>query len=352
MGSRIPVSILGATGAVGQRFVQLLAEHPWFEIAALGGSERSAGKPYGEAVRWLQSSPIPERVARMPVEAAGPSDDCPIAFSALDSSVAGDIETRCARSGQVVVSNAKNHRMDPDVPLVVPEVNPDHVDLAREQDFGGGAILTNPNCSTIGLVIALKPLADAFGLRSVHVVTLQALSGAGLPGVPALESLDNVIPFIPGEEDKLQQEPAKIFGRRVDKAIRPAEMTVSAQCNRVAVLDGHLLCVSAAFGRRVNPERAVRAFEEFSPQIRDLELPSAPDPAIELCRRQDGPQPRLHRDAGRGMAVTVGRIRRCSSLDLRFVTLSHNTIRGAAGGSILLGELAVARGIVPGVSRP
>jgi aspartate-semialdehyde dehydrogenase len=352
MSRRIPVSVLGATGAVGQRFVQLLADHPWFRIAAVCGSERSAGRPYAEATRWVQSDPIPEAVASLTVQPAGPVDEVPIAFSALDSSVAGEIETGCATAGQVVVSNAKNHRMDPDVPLVVAEVNPDHVELARNQSFGRGAILTNPNCSTIGLVLALKPLADAFGLRKVSVVTLQALSGAGLPGVPALESLDNVIPCIGGEEEKLQEEPAKILGRRVDDAIRPAELEVSAQCNRVAVVDGHLLCVSASFGRRVTPEQALRAYGEFEPEIQSLNLPSAPDPVIEICDRPDGPQPRLHRDAGGGMAITVGRIRRCKTLDLRFVTLSHNTIRGAAGGSILLGELAVAKGIVKGISAP
>jgi aspartate-semialdehyde dehydrogenase len=352
MTRRIPVAVLGATGSVGQRFVQLLADHPWFDLAAVTASERSAGKPYGDAVDWVLEAPIPASVANLEVRPTAADLGLPLVFSALDAEVAGDLETAFAAAGAVVVSNARNHRMDSDVPLVVPEVNPDHVELARRQVFSKGAILTNPNCSTIGLVLALKPLADLFGLRRVAVTTLQALSGAGLPGVSAMRAIDNVVPFIGGEEAKLEAEPRKILGHLGADGIEPAALTVSAQCNRVAVIDGHLECVSVETVETISPDTAREAWQKFEAEPQRLDLPSAPRPVILVTDANDRPQPRLDRGAGAGMAITVGRIRPCPVLGLKFVVLSHNTIRGAAGGSILLAELAVARGLVAGISRP
>lgn len=349
---RIPVAVLGATGSVGQRFVQLVADHPWFELSVVTASERSAGRPYAEAVDWILDSPMPSVAAALEVRPTEPGMDCPLVFSALDSSVAGDAETACAAAGHVVVSNARNHRMDPDVPLVVPEVNPDHVELVRRQRFGSGAILTNPNCSTIGLVLALKPLADAFGLERVAVTTLQALSGAGLPGVASLRAVDNVVPFIGGEEPKLEAEPAKILGRLETDRIVPAELELSAQCTRVPVLDGHLECIAVTTRDPVTPAEAVAAWRGFRAEPQALQLPTAPDPVVVVTEADDRPQPRLDRMAGAGMAVTIGRVRPRPVMGLKLVALSHNTIRGAAGGSILLAELALARGLVPGVSRP
>ncbi len=345
---RIPVAVLGATGSVGQRFVRLLAEHPWFELAAVTASARSAGRSYGEVVNWVQDGEIPPAAAALEVRPTAPGLDCPMVFSALDSGPAGPLETAFAEAGHLVVSNASSHRMDPDVPLVVPEVNPDHLELARRQRFGGGMILTNPNCSTIGLVLALKPLADAFGLRRVHVVTLQAVSGAGLPGVPGMQCIDNVIPFIAGEEEKLEHEPPKILGTLEEGGIRPASTVFGAQCTRVPVLDGHTECVSVALGRSPDLDEVRAVLADFSGEPQRLRLPSAPPRPIVVLQREDGPQPRLHRNAGDGMAVTVGRVRPCPILGLKLVVLSHNTVRGAAGGAVLLGELAVARGFLPG----
>ena len=352
MTERIPVAVLGATGSVGQRFVSLLAAHPWFELVAVTASDRSAGKRYGDVVEWVLETPLPLAAARMVVGPTEPDLGLPLVFSALDAAVAGEAETAFAAAGAVVVSNASSHRLDRDVPLVVPEVNPDHVELARRQGFTGGAILTNPNCSTIGLVLALKPLADAFGLRRVAVTTLQALSGAGLPGVPSMRAVDNVVPFIGGEEDKLEREPLKILGRLGPDGVEPAAVAFSAQCTRVAVLDGHTECVSVETVEPVDPAAAIAAWRAWDPEPQRLGLPSAPRPVIVVTEVADRPQPRLDRGAGGGMAVTIGRIRPCPVLGLKFVTLSHNTVRGAAGGSILLAELAVARGLVPGVERP
>lgn len=344
--AKLPVAVLGATGTVGQRFVTLLDRHPWFEITALMASERSAGKRYRDAVRWVQTAPIPEHLAAMRVATCEPSREPLLAFSALDSSVAGPLETAFARAGAWVVSNAKNHRMDPDVPLVVPEVNPDHLALAGCQSFGGGSILTNPNCSTIGLVLALKPLVDAFGLEQVHVVTLQAVSGAGMPGLSSYEILDNVIPYISGEEEKLEIETRKILGTLRDDGIEPADVVVSAQCNRVPVIDGHTECVSVKLGRSASAEDLIDAWRSFTAEPQDRGLPSAPKSPIHVTRDPTGPQPRLHRDVEGGMAAVVGRVRACPLMDYKFVTLSHNTVRGAAGGALLVAELAYARGLL------
>lgn len=352
---RLPVAVLGATGQVGQRFLSLLAAHPWFEVRAVTASPGSAGRRYAEAVRWTQTAPIPETARDLALAATEPAaaEGCALAFSALDSAAAADAEVEFARAGLVVVSNASSHRMDPDVPLVVPEVNPDHLDLADLQRHGegggrGGVILTNPNCSTIGLVLALAPLDRAFGVERVHAVTLQALSGAGFPGVPSLLATDNVVPFIAGEEAKVETEPRKILGRFTGRAIEPHPLTVSAACNRVPVVDGHTLCVSVKLGRRAALEEVREAWRSFRGEPQERRLPSAPEPPVVVLDGDDQPQPRLHRDLGGGMAVAVGRLRPCPLLDLRFVALSHNTVRGAAGGAILLAELAVARGLVGG----
>lgn len=356
-GGRAPVAVLGATGSVGQRFVQLLADHPWFEIRALAASERSEGKSYGEAVAWAQTTPLPPAVAALevrPTDAATAeqcrAEGCKLVFSALDASVAGAAETAFAEAGLMVVSNAKSHRMDPEVPLLVPEVNADHLALLRHQRFpSGGGILTNPNCSTIGLVLALKPLVKAFGVDRVHVVTMQALSGAGLPGVPAASAVDNLIPYIGGEEEKMETETRKILGRLGDGAIDEHEVAVSAACNRVPVIDGHTLCVSVGLKAQASPADLRAAWETFSGQPQLLSLPIAPVQPIHYLEAHDAPQPRLHRDRERGMAITVGRLRPCKLLDYKFVTLSHNTLRGAAGGALLVAELAIARGFVEGL---
>jgi aspartate-semialdehyde dehydrogenase len=335
---KTPVAILGATGTVGQRFLTLLEDHPWFEVTALTASERSQGKPYRDAARWVQATPLPERFAGMEVLPTAPPLDCPLVFSALDASVAGDVETAFAQAGHLVVSNAKSHRLDADVPLVIPEVNPAHLELARSSPHAPGAIVTNPNCSTIGLVLALKPLADAFGIKKVSVVTMQAISGAGLPGVASYEIADNVVPYIPGEEDKMQAETRKILG--------DDDLILSAQCNRVPVLDGHLQCVSVELDRKAD-ETAVRdAWERFEAEPQKLDLPSAPKRPIHYLEGDAAPQPRLHRELDKGMAASVGRLRPCPLFDYKFVTLSHNTLRGAAGGALLLAELAVARGLL------
>ncbi len=347
-GEPIPVAVLGATGSVGQRFIELLVNHPWFQIVALTASDRSAGKAYGDAVQWVQTSTLPPEIAKMvvrpttPVAAAG----CRVAFSALGSSVADEAEVEFARAGLLVVSNASSHRMDSDVPLLVPEVNPDHLALAEQQEYGQGVILTNPNCSTIGLTLALKPLDDAFGIRRAHVVSMQALSGAGIPGVSSMQAIDNVIPYIGNEEDKLETEPQKILGGLSGLRIEPHSMRIGASCNRVPVLDGHTLCISVELKRKVEAEDIVDAWRSFSAEPQDLDLPTAPLHPVHVLEAPDAPQPRLHRDLDKGMAASVGRLRPCPLFDWKFVTLSHNTIRGAAGGALLVAELAVARGFL------
>jgi aspartate-semialdehyde dehydrogenase len=353
---KIPVAVLGATGTVGQRFIALLAGHPWFEVVAVAASERSAGKLYGEAARWVQSTPLPPAVAAMEVRLSTPAalPGCPLVFCALDAAAAGPAERAFADAGSLVVTNARSHRMEPDVPLVVPEVNGDHLQLVDRQRAAGcpGGIATNPNCSTIGMVLALKPLVDAFGVETVQVVTMQAVSGAGLPGVASLDIVDNLLPLIQGEEEKMQSESLKILGRLTPDGIEPAALTVGAQCNRVPVIDGHTLCLSVRLGKRAAAEEIREAFEGFSAEPQRLALPSAPQRPVRYLERPDGPQPRLHRDLDGGMAAVVGRLRECPVLDWKFVALSHNTLRGAAGGSVLLAEQLVARGQLPGWERP
>ena len=340
---RVPVAILGATGAVGQRFVSLLDGHPWFRVEALAASERSSGKRYGEAVRWFLEQPIPDWARDMRVVACRPGIDARLAFSGLDASVAGEIEEEFARAGVAVVSNSRNHRMAQDVPLLVPEVNADHLDLLeiqKKRRKGPGFIVTNPNCSTVGLVMAIAPLEREFGIERLVTATMQAVSGAGYPGVPSLDILDNVIPYIGGEEEKMESETLKILGT----ADAPASFVVSAHCHRVHVSDGHTLAVSLATRKKTTPEAAARVLRAFRSPLGKLGLPSLPERPIEVRDEPDRPQPRFDRMAGKGMVVTVGRVRRCPVLDLKFNALVHNTIRGAAGAAILNAELLKAKG--------
>ena len=349
MRERIPVTILGATGAVGQRYVSLLADHPWFEIAGLSASERSVGQRYGDVCRWTLDKPMPTNVRDMSILPVDTSVPGRLVFSALPGDLAGPFEEELAKAGYAVCSNASAHRMDGDVPLVIPEVNPDHVELItmqRERRGWEGLIATNPNCSTTVLAMALKPLFDAFGLRRLHVVTLQALSGAGYPGVPSMDIIDNVLPYIGGEETKVQSEPHKLLGALSNGEIRPASFQVSAQCNRVPVLEGHMLCVSVELERPATLEEARKAWESFQSEPQELQLPSAPHVPILVRDEPDRPQHRKDRDTGNGMAVSIGRAQECPVLGLKFVALGHNTVRGAAGGSLELAELLVARGFV------
>lgn len=345
----IPVGLLGATGMVGQRFVLQLEDHPWFRLAWLGASERSAGRTYAEAARWVQDQPMPEDIAGMVVQPAAVSADCPeVVFSAMDASVAGGIERAFARAGHFVLSNSRNHRLDADVPLVIPEVNPDHMELIahqRRERGWPGAIVTNPNCSTITLTMALAPLRP-FGIRRVLVTTLQAVSGAGYPGVPAVDMLGNAVPFIGGEEDKLSVETCKLLGelRGGGGGVVPADVTVSAHCNRVPTVDGHLVCASVEMETRPSPDDAREAMAAFRGRPQELALPTAPGRPVQVVAGADRPQPRRDVGAGRGMAVTVGRVRECPLLGLKFVALGHNTIRGAAGASVLNAELLMAGG--------
>lgn len=346
---KIPVAILGATGLVGQRLVHLLAEHPWFEIRALAASDQSVGKRYAEVAKWKLPHPIPDSVRALIVQPCEPGMDVALVFSALPSDVAGEIEENFAARGYLVSSNASNHRWDADVPLVIPEVNPDHFDLIRVQRArrqSSGAIVCNPNCSTIHLTLALKPLADAFGLRRVIVTTMQAVSGAGYPGVAALDILDNVIPFIGGEETKLESEPLKILGTLQNDRVINADVKISAACNRVATWDGHLEIVSVELRDRPNIDQLRRVMIQFAGEPQTRGLPSAPAHPIVVRDEVDRPQPRLDRDTEQGMASVVGRLRPCNVLDYKFVVLGHNTVRGAAGGTVLNAELLIAKKIL------
>ncbi len=340
MTAKIPVTVLGATGTVGQKFVRLLDEHPWFEIASVAASEQSAGRPYADAVRWREPTPLPSRVAAMTIQRSLPGLAGRIAFSAIEAEIAGEVEQAFARAGVFVVTNTRTHRMDPLVPLLVPEVNPGHLDLIPQQQLErgwAGGIVANPNCSTAGLVLALAPLHQAFGVEKVFVATMQAVSGAGYPGVASLDALGNVIPFIGGEEEKIEKETRKILD---------GTFSVSAHTNRVAVIDGHLEVASVGFGRRVSPAEAIGAIEAFRAPEEVAALPSTPIRPVEYDPRPDRPQSRLDLDRGAGMTVTVGRVRPCNLLDLRMVLLSHNTVRGAAGAAIQNAELLVQRGLV------
>ena len=353
MTSKIPVGILGATGTVGQRFIQLLHEHPWFEITWLAASDRSAGKLYPEAAKWNLATPIPAKIAAMKVSAAAPDSSTPkLVFAALDATAAQQIEPAFAEAGHAVVSNSSAFRMAEDVPLIIPEVNGDHVPLIKTQKWykkNGGFMVTNPNCSAIGLVLALAPLHRRFGIDKIFVATMQAISGAGYPGVPSMDILGNVIPYIAKEEDKMEAETRKLLGSLKEGSLNgsrvvDADLTLSAHCNRVAVEDGHTESVSLKLRKPATAEEIIGAWNEFRCLPQKLKLPTAPEQPVIYESAPDRPQPRLDRDRGRGMSAVCGRLRPCNIFDWKFTVLSHNTIRGAAGAAVLNGELLKAQG--------
>jgi aspartate-semialdehyde dehydrogenase len=345
---KIRAGVLGATGMVGQRFVHMLANHPWFALADLAASERSSGKKYGDVVKWHLDTPIPEAARDLVVKDLAPNLDCDFVFSALDSSVAGPAEEDFARAGYPVLSNSKNHRMDADVPLLIPEVNAAHLDAIAVQQknrgYDGGFIVTNPNCSTAGLVLVLKPLADAFGLEKVFVVTMQAVSGAGYPGVASLDILGNVVPFISGEEEKMEEEPRKLLGKWEGSRFIEAGMGISAHCNRVPVRDGHMECVSLSLKKIASIREVAEVLRDFAVDDELASLPTAIRNPIVVVEGDNRPQPRRDLDVGHGMAAVVGRIRECSLLDVKLALLSHNLVRGAAGAAVLNAELLAVRG--------
>jgi aspartate-semialdehyde dehydrogenase len=345
--SKTPVGILGATGVVGQRFIQMLEHHPWFEVAWLAASDRSEGKSYAEAVRWRLKTAIPANVAGMKVSPATPQGAPKIIFAALDSAIAAEIEPRFADAGCAVVSNSSALRMQSDVPLVIPEVNAGHIKLIETQAWrqkSGGYVVTNPNCSAIGLVLALAPIYRKFGLEAVMAVTMQAVSGAGYPGVASLDILGNVIPYIKNEEEKMQEETQKLLGKLNGSSVIPAEFAMSAQCNRVAVEDGHTESISIRLKTKATPEQMIAAWRDFRSEPQELKLPSAPEKPVMYLEAADRPQPRFDIDLGAGMTTAVGRLRPCGVLDWKFTVLSHNTIRGAAGAAVLNAELLKAQG--------
>ncbi|HEU5433913.1 MAG TPA: aspartate-semialdehyde dehydrogenase [Thermomicrobiales bacterium] len=346
---RIPAAVLGATGSVGQRFVQLLARHPWFRVSELVASDRSTGKRYGDATDWRLDASMPEEARELFVRDYDADLASPVVFSALPGEVAGEIEQRMAREGRALFSNTSTHRMDPDVPLLIPEVNPDHVvalDAQRRNRGWSGLLVTNPNCSAIHLVLALKPLHDAFGIDALSVTTMQAVSGAGYPGVSSLDMIDNVVPFIPGEEEKMTEETMKLLGG-YDGGFVPAAITMTAHCNRVPVRDGHTECVSIRLKGDPSLAAVADAFASFRGRPQELDLPSAPKQPVVVREERNRPQPVLDRDTEHGMASVVGRIRPCPLLGVKFVVLGHNTIRGAAGASILNAELFKLEGLLP-----
>src|SRR5262244_3735687 len=340
--------VLGATGMVGQRFVHVLANHPWFELADLAASERSSGKKYADVVKWHLEAPIPEAARNLVVKDLAPNLDCDFVFSALDSSVAGPAEEEFARAGYPVLSNSKNHRMDEDVPLLIPEVNASHLDAIpvqqKNRGYEGGFIVTNPNCSTAGLVLVLKPLAHAFGLEKIFVVTMQAVSGAGYPGVASLDILGNVVPFISGEEEKMEEEPQKLLGKWEGTRFVEAGLGISAHCNRVPVENGHLESVSMSLKKVATLAEVHEVLRDFTVSEELAALPTAVKNPIVVLDEENRPQPRRDVNAGNGMAAAVGRIRECPLLDVKLTLLSHNLLRGAAGAALLNAELLAARG--------
>jgi aspartate-semialdehyde dehydrogenase len=348
MSKKIPVAVLAATGSVGQRFVQLLDHHPWFEAVALTGSDRSVGKPYGEVCHWLLPGEMPEWARRMVVQPSDPNfAQAPLALSGLPADTARDVEPLFAAAGTLVCSNASAYRRAADVPILLPEVNAGHAHLVEAQRRlrgWSGAITTNPNCTSTGMTIALKALQDAFGLRRVFAVSLQAISGAGYPGVASLDILDNAIPNIGGEEEKVEWEPRKMLGTLTGAAIQLADFGISAHTNRVAVSDGHLVTLSIELERRADPAAVVEALRLYQAPPEASDLPSTPNPVILVREEDNRPQPRLDRMTGGGMTTVVGRVRPDPLLDIRMVVLSHNTIRGAAGGSLYNAELLVRLG--------
>ena len=347
---KLRTGVLGATGLVGQRLVSLLADHPWFELTEVAASERSSGKTYAEAVCWHLDAPIPAVARDLVVKSLDPSLQCDFVFSALDSSVAGGAEEDFARAGYPVVSNSRNHRMDTDVPLLIPEVNAAHLDAIplqqKNRGYDAGFIVTNPNCSTAGLVLVLKPLADAFGLEKIFVVTLQAMSGAGYPGVASLDIQGNVVPFIGGEEEKMESEPQKLLGKWNGERFVDAGVGISAHCNRVPVIDGHLECVSVSLKKIASLGEVCEALRNFEVSSELASLPSALRNPVIVLDEENRPQPRRDVNAGKGMAAVVGRVRECPLLDVKLTLLSHNLVRGAAGAALLNAELLAARGLL------
>ncbi len=344
---KIPVGILGATGVVGQRFIQMLEHHPWFEVAWVAASDRSEGKRYSEATRWRLKTPIPPAVAKLRVSPATPEGAPKVIFAALDSGIAAELEPRFADAGCAVVSNSSALRMQEDVPLVIPEVNAGHIKLIDVQNWrkkSGGYVVTNPNCSAIGLVLALAPIHQKFGLETVMAVTMQAVSGAGYPGVASLDILGNVIPFIKNEEEKMEEETKKLLGECKGSTIAMGDFAMSAQCNRVAVEDGHTESVSIRLKKKAKAEEIIAAWNAYRSEPQELKLPSAPERPVVYLEASDRPQPRFDVDMGAGMTTAVGRLRPCAVLDWKFTVLSHNTIRGAAGAALLNAELLKAKG--------
>jgi aspartate-semialdehyde dehydrogenase len=329
MKTKYPIGILGATGMVGQRYIQLLENHPWFEVAWIAASDRSSGKTYAEAAKWRLDTPLPDRIANMTV------------FASIDAAYARELEPKFAAAGCAVVSNSSAFRMAPNVPLVLPEVNAEHLHLIEEQSWrkqSGGYIVTNSNCTVMGPVLALKPIADRFGIEQIFATSMQAVSGAGYPGVASMDIFDNVIPYIGNEEEKMEEELLKLLGKLEGHTVKPLAALMSASCNRVPVIDGHTVSVSIKLARKATREEILAAWAEFRP-LAGQNLPSAPDQPVEWAPQPDRPQPRLDRNRGNGMAATVGRLRPCGVLDWKFTVLSHNTIRGAAGATILNAEL-------------
>lgn len=349
-GKKWKAGVLGATGLVGQRLVKLLADHPWFTLSEVAASERSSGKTYAEATRWHLDTPIPAAARELVVKGLETTLDCDFVFSALDSSVAGQAEEDFAGAGYPVVSNSKNHRMDADVPLLIPEVNASHLEAIplqqKNRGYSTGFIVTNPNCSTAGLVLVLKPLADAFGLEKIFAVTLQAVSGAGYPGVASLDIHGNVVPFISGEEEKMEAEPQKLLGKWDGTRFVEAGLGISAHCNRVGVVDGHMECVSVSLKKIASVEEVWEALRNFEVSAEIAALPSAVRHPIEVREEADRPQPQRDVNAGNGMAAVVGRVRECPLLDVKMTLLSHNLVRGAAGAALLNAELLAVRGFL------
>ncbi len=347
MPSKLPVGILGATGVVGQRFIQMLELHPWFEVTWLAASDRSEGRPYAEAANWRLKTAIPANIAAMTVAPARPQGAPKIIFAALDAGIARELEPQFAAAGCAVVSNSSALRMQSDVPLVIPEVNGDHIKLIDTQSWrrsGGGFVVTNPNCSAIGLVLALAPLHTTFGLETVMAVTMQAVSGAGYPGVASLDILGNVIPYIKNEEEKMEEETQKLLGKLNGSSVTPAPFAMSAQCNRVAVEDGHTESVAIRLKKKADAQQIIEVWNNFTAEPQKLKLPSAPAQPVAYLTANDRPQPRFDVDLGAGMTTAVGRLRKCNVLDWKFTVLSHNTIRGAAGAALLNAELLKAKG--------
>ncbi len=349
MSKKISVGILAATGSVGQRFVQLLCEHPWFEITAVTGSPRTVGRPYGEGVNWLLDGDPPAKIANMIVQSTEPNLGIQIVFSALPTADARELEANFAAAGYVVLTNASPYRMDPYVPLLIPEVNADHTAIIPHQQaaYGWeGFIVANANCSTTSIVLPLKILDAAYGVQTAIIVTLQAISGAGYPGVSSMDIMDNVIPYIGGEDGKLESEPRKLCGKVVNGAFQYADFAISAQANRVPVIDGHLGSVSVKLTQSVDAETVINHFKNWQPPEICRQLPSMPDSVFIYRPEANRPQPRLDRNAGNGLAWTVGGVRNCNVNDIRFLSITHNTLRGAASGSVLNAELLVVQGVI------